>query len=98
MRDDAHSVSRESWADVTAMAAFYVDAVPVSTRLRWSSSGALESLGLKADMVGAGCDPSCGARVIQAVDLNLGHLNLLRREYITSGSGGERQNLRGTRP
>lgn len=64
--------------EVAAMAAFYADAAPVSRRLEWEGSAALDALGVEADMLRAGALIAGVAPILKTVRDNLGHLNLIR--------------------
>lgn len=75
-------VPKERWADVTLMAAFYLDAAPVAYRLEWFGSQLLEFVGFNADMVGAGCPMDGAQAVFECVRDNLPLLNELRREAL----------------
>jgi hypothetical protein len=65
--------------DVALIAAFYVDAMPVSRRLEWSQSEAIYELGLLADMLMARCPEEAVPELLECVRDNLDHLNDLRR-------------------
>lgn len=73
---------------VAEMAAFYVDAIPVAHRLKWSLSRILQSLGLEADMLSAGASLTGVKPIIRCVSDNIGQLNSLRREILSSRSAG----------
>ncbi len=62
------------------MAAFYTDAMPVSPRLHWAHSDALEAFGTGTDMLVAGVPPEGHAPVLDAFRGNLGHLNEVRAD------------------
>ena len=64
---------------VAEIAAFYADAVPVSLKLQWSSSEALEELGCRADIMMAGCIFDGIQAVLQVTRDNLEDLNAHRR-------------------
>lgn len=64
--------------DVAAMAAFYVDAIPIARRLMWDRSPELEALGLETDMLKIGC-PKHGIRpILETVWANVDHLDTIR--------------------
>ena len=64
------------------VAAFYVDAAPVATRLVWDQSAALEVLGMERDLLRAGL-PAEGIRpLLSVMRANLSHLNELRAEIL----------------
>jgi hypothetical protein len=64
--------------DVACMAAFYADAAPVALRFDWKGSQDLETLGVEADMLGAG-SPLVGiAPIMAAARDNLATLNAIR--------------------
>lgn len=64
------------------LAAFYADAAPVSRRLVWDQSEALEAYGIENDLLLAGV-PSEGIEpLLAAFRCNLDHLNAVRREVL----------------
>jgi hypothetical protein len=73
--------------EVALIAAFYADAMPVARKLIWSQSQSLETLGLEADMIGAGCPKSGIGPVMKCVTRNLGHLNNVRRRLVLRRAG-----------
>lgn len=75
----ARWVPRDRWAEVTLMAAFYVDAAPVAHRLEWFASELLEFAGFHADMTSAGCVWAGAKPVMECVEDSLAVLNHLRR-------------------
>ena len=66
--------------DVAAMAAFYVDAAPISRKLEWIYSPYLYIFGFRADMLSVGCPMEGAEIVLEAIETNIWHLNALRRE------------------
>lgn len=68
--------------DVTLMAAFYADAVPVARRFEWQHSQSLFKAGFEADMVETGCPRDCIVPVLECVKSELGHLNELRQAVL----------------
>ena len=75
-------VPQTSHVDVTLMAAFYADAVPVARRLEWQHSEPLFEAGLEADMIEAGCPRECSVAVVDCLRSELAHLNELRRAVL----------------
>lgn len=72
-------VPERNWISVAEIAAFYADAAPVARRLEWSGGNLLPSMGLNADMVGAGCPIAGITPILESVRSNLDHLNAMRR-------------------
>ena len=68
--------------DALCMAAFYVDAAPVSIRLDWDQSDILYELGLETDMGSVGVPKKSIHPILQAVRDNLHHLNAIRRKLL----------------
>jgi hypothetical protein len=68
--------------DVTLMAAFYADAIPVAKRLQWSDGYLFHFIGLHADMMAAGCPCQAVTPMFECVRRNLGHANQLRIEVL----------------
>lgn len=66
--------------DATAMAAFYVDAIPVRPQYIWQRSVELERLGREADFLHVGFPTQGIEELMEAVSGNLGHLNDLRNQ------------------
>lgn len=64
--------------DAAAMAAFYVDAIPVRPQLSWHGTHELEALGRQADFHKIGFPIAGINELIEAVTQNLDHLNQLR--------------------
>ena len=60
------------------MAAFYADAAPVSRRLDWSQSAALETIGVDNDLRSASVSPDGVQPILEVVRANLDHLNEVR--------------------
>jgi hypothetical protein len=75
-------VTRDRWAEVTQIGAFYVDAAPVARRLRWSEGSRLSHIGFIADMNLAGCPSEGATAILQCVRANLPHLNGARRRAL----------------
>lgn len=65
-------------ADAAAMAAFYVDAIPVKPQFVWQGSADLERLGREADFFKIGFPIDGIEELIEAVNDNLCQLNALR--------------------
>jgi hypothetical protein len=65
--------------EVALMAAFYTDAMPVSRKLQWERSDALEELGCRADMLTAGCSVRGMSAILACTRSNLDDLNIQRR-------------------
>lgn len=66
--------------DAVAMAAYYVDAVPISRQLVWDGCAELERLGTESDFEPCGAPLHAASKLIKVVRNNLGHLNAIRRE------------------
>ena len=64
--------------DAAYMAAFYADAAPVSRRLDWSQSAALETIGIDSDLRSTGASPDGVRPILEMVRGNLEHLNEVR--------------------
>jgi hypothetical protein len=64
--------------EAACMAAFYADGAPISRRLDWSQSAALEMMGTENDLLLAGVEPKGVTPVLDAVRGNLDHLNEIR--------------------
>jgi hypothetical protein len=80
-------VVRETLADyvpdyrapgAACMAAFYADAAPVSRRLDWSQSNALETIGIDNDLRSTKVSPDGVRPILEVVSANLDHLNEIR--------------------
>jgi hypothetical protein len=67
--------------DAACIAAFHVDAAPVSRRFEWDGSAELERLGVEADMMTAGVPPEGVAPLLNVVRENLDHLNAIRAKF-----------------
>ena len=76
----ARYVAEHRRRDAACMAAFYGDGAPVSRRLNWSQSAALEALGIEADMLQAGVPTEGIEPLLAIVRSNLDHLNAIRAE------------------
>ena len=68
--------------DVAAMAAFYVDAIPLAHRYQWSRSHVLEAEGRVADMMKVGTPRAGVDPIIRAVEENLDALNAIRARML----------------
>lgn len=68
--------------DAAAMAAFYVDAIPVRPQFVWQNSIQLEALGREADFLKIGFPVEGIDELVAAVRGNLDHLNQLRTERV----------------
>lgn len=68
--------------DAAAMAAFYVDAIPVRPQCVWNGSKQLEALGREADFLKIGFPVEGIDELVKAVTANLDHLNQLRAERV----------------
>ncbi len=75
--------------DAVAMAAFYVDAVPISRQLVWDGCEVLERLGTESDFEPCGAPLHVVSKFIKVVQKNLGHLNDLRRELFMRQVGSK---------
>lgn len=75
--------------DAVAMAAFYVDAVPISRQLVWDGCEVLERLGTESDFEPCGAPLHAVSKFIKVVQKNLGHLNDLRRELFMRQVGSK---------
>ena len=75
--------------DAVAMAAFYVDAVPISRQLIWDGGEALKRLGTESDFEPCGAPLHAVSKFIKVVQKNLGHLNDLRRELFMRQAGSK---------
>jgi hypothetical protein len=64
------------------VAAFYVDAAPVATRLIWDQSEALEAFGIERDLIHAGVPAEGIQPLLETMRANLGHLNELRAQVL----------------
>jgi hypothetical protein len=64
--------------EAACMAAFHVDAAPVSRRFEWDGSVELERLGVEADMLKVGVPREGIAPLLNVVRDNLDHLNAIR--------------------
>ena len=71
---------------VACMAAFHVDAAPVSRRFEWTGSAELERLGVEADMAKVGVPSEGVSPLLAVVRGNLDCLNAIRAELF--GRGG----------
>ena len=78
------------------VAAFYVDAAPLATRLFWDQSDALETFGIERDLHHAGI-PLEGIRpLLEAMRANLKYLNQIRAQILaaTQASQSNRADVR----
>ncbi|MBP2161640.1 MULTISPECIES: hypothetical protein [Asticcacaulis] len=66
--------------EAAAMAAFHTDASPVSLRISWEGHGALENLGIEADLMSVGVDRGGIGPLLRVFHEQLEHLNALRAE------------------
>jgi hypothetical protein len=66
------------------MAAFQVDAAPVSRRFEWMGSAELERLGVEADMMKVGVPREGVAPLLNVVRDNLDHLNTIRARLFSA--------------
>lgn len=73
-------------ADAAAMAAFYVDAIPVRPQFLWQHSTELERLGREADFLKIGYPVEGIDELVAVVSDNLDHLNRLRAENLVRKS------------
>jgi hypothetical protein len=64
--------------DAACMAAFYADGAPVSRRLDWSQSTALEAIGVDNDLRSTKVSPDGVRPILEVVRANLDHLNEIR--------------------
>jgi hypothetical protein len=71
--------------DVACIAAFHVDAAPVSRRFDWDGSAELERLGDEAEMMKVGVPREGIAPLLTAVLDNLDHLDAIRAELFGGG-------------
>lgn len=69
--------------DAVAMAAYYVDAAPISRQFMWDGCEELERIGTESDFWPVGAPPHAVNTLIAVVGKNLNHLNDLRRELFT---------------
>ena len=70
---------------VACMAAFHVDAAPVSRRFEWTGSADLERLGVEADMPKVGVPLEGIAPLLTVIRDNLDALNAIRAEMFARG-------------
>ena len=70
--------------DAACMAAFQVDAAPVSRRFEWMGSAELERLGVAADMMKVGVPHAGVAPLLNVVRDNLDHLNTIRARLFSA--------------
>ncbi len=86
VRDTLAAHVPEYRANVAAcMAAFHVDAAPVSRRLEWAGSAELERLGVEADMAKVGVPTEGVSPLLTVVRDNLDCLNAIRAELFARG-------------
>jgi hypothetical protein len=64
------------------VAAFYVDAAPITRRLMWEQSEALEAFGIERDLLHAGVPAEGIQPLLEATRVNLWHLNELRARVL----------------
>jgi hypothetical protein len=64
--------------DAACLAAFYADAAPVSRRLDWGQSAAVETIGIDSDLRSAKVSPDGVRPILEVVRANLDHLNETR--------------------
>jgi hypothetical protein len=64
------------------VAAFYVDAAPITRRLMWDQSEALEAFGIERDLLFAGVPAEGIQPLIETMRTNLDHLNELRAQIL----------------
>ena len=79
VRDALRAFAPENRAQLVASsAAFYADGAPVSRRLDWEGSVALEVMGIEGDMLRAGAALPGVQPILAAFRDNLGDLNMIR--------------------
>ena len=64
------------------VAAFYVDAAPIARRLMWDQSEALEAFGIERDLLHAGVPTEGILPLLEAMRVNLEHLNELGAQVL----------------
>ena len=69
-------------ASVVEIAVYYADAAPVSLKLVWDQSEALETLGRESDFLEAGAPIYAIAEIEAVVFRNLHHLNAIRSDLL----------------
>jgi hypothetical protein len=72
--------------DVACIAAFHVDAAPVSRRFDWDGSAELERLGDEAEMMKAGVPREGIVPLLEVVRENLDHLDAIRAKLFAPRS------------
>ncbi len=72
--------------DAACMAAFQIDAAPVSRRFEWTGSTELERLGVEADMTNVGVPVEGIAPLLTVVRDNLDCLNTIRADLLARRS------------
>jgi hypothetical protein len=70
--------------DAACVAAFCVDAAPVSRRLDWSQSAGLERIGFDNDLRSRSVSPDGVRPILEVVQANLEHLNHVRARLFTA--------------
>lgn len=73
--------------DAACMAAFHADAAPVSRRLNWSQSAALEAIGIDNDLRSVKVSPDGVRPIMDIVRANLDHLNQIRARIFGTRRG-----------
>lgn len=64
--------------DAAAIAACYVDAIPLARQLVWHEASGLATAGLEADMMKFGCPKHAVLEIVETIRDNLDHLNFIR--------------------
>lgn len=69
---------------VGEMAVYYADAAPVTPKLIWEQSEALERLGRESDFISSGAPVHAIEEIAGTVQLNLRHLNSIRADLFSA--------------
>ena len=72
----------QRWADAIGLAAFYVDAVPITPHLHWDETASLERLGIETDFLTVGLSYEQGQSLILAVQKQQEVLDRIRGQAI----------------
>lgn len=69
------------------MAAFYVDAAPLASKLSWDGADQLEALGTEADLLNEGVPPEGVEPLLRLFRENTGHLDKIRADIVRRKRG-----------